>query len=171
MNSAARIARRYVYGDGLINLNSIPIVIADGGVVSAGDLERHLGLHDIEAHDVVLYRLDDDPETTLRWAGRGAGNATVRGQLVFRLNYDRKHVVVSGEIALAARYVASQRESEEAPATEPTLPLKQRLLLISSISRRAIAALRANPTDISAVLSHLSDLVEISEQPGWAVEP
>lgn len=168
-NLAHRIAHRYLHADALINLSSIPVVLADGGVVSSGDLERLLGVHGIDAHDVVLYRLDGDPPNVFRWAGRGSNDTTVRGQIVVNLAHDHRHVVVQAEIALATRYKeASQAED---PTTEPMLPVKQRLQLIRSIARRAIQDLRSNPEDLGPVLMHLSDIAEISEQAGWAVEP
>jgi hypothetical protein len=167
MNSTAhRIVRRYLHGDAFINLTPIPVVLADGGVVSVGDLERLLGHHGIEAHDVVLYRHDDDDTNLFRWAGRGVGREVVRGQLVLHLHYDSKHVVVSAEIALASRVVASQERDDDVSDTEPVLPVKARLMLIASTARRAIQELRDDPRNIAAILTHLTDIVEIAEAHG-----
>jgi hypothetical protein len=172
MNSTAkRIVRRYLYGDGFINLPPIPVVLADGGVVSAADLERLLRVHGIEAHDVVLYRHDDGDINLFRWAGRGRGQEVVRGQLVLHVAHDRRHVVVSAEIALAARYTAAQVEEQDAQATAPMMPVKQRLQLIAATARLVIEALRADPESMAVILTRLTDIVEIAEGQGWAVEP
>lgn len=144
-------------------------MFSDGGVVSVADLECLLVNHGIEARDVVIYRHDDDAPNIFRWAGRGVGEEVVRGQLVLHLHYDSKHVVVSAEIALASRVVASQEPRDDATTTVPMMPVKQRLMLITSIARLVIEDLRDDPKNIPVVLAHLSDIVEIAETEGWPI--
>jgi hypothetical protein len=168
--TAQRIVRRYLHGGAFIRLDPIPVIVADGGVISVADLESLLGMHGIEAHDVVLYRHEGDPPNVFRWAGRGGTQEVVRGQLVLHVNHDHKNVVVSAEIALAARYTSQERRDDR-PTTEPMLPVKSRLMLIASIARRAIQDLRTAPEDLGPVLVHLIDIADIAEAEGWAVEP
>ena len=161
-NIAARIALRYLHGDALINLNSIALVVADGGVVSSSDLQRVLGLHGIEAHDVVIYRLSHDPQNVFRWEGGGTNGTKVSGQVVVNLAHDSNHVVVQAEIALASRH--KEASQEEDPATDPILPVKLRLQVISSIARRAIQDLRERPNEVAVVVGHLADITDLAEQ-------
>jgi len=111
MNTAARIVRRYLYGDAFIRLSPISVVLGHGGVISTDDLERVLQAHDIEAHDVVLHRDADDPGNEIRWEGRDAEGSLVMGRLALHLAHDSSRVVVSGEIVLASTITASPRST------------------------------------------------------------
>jgi len=159
---AARIAHRYLNADAFVRLDAIPIVVlADGGIVSSSDLERLLQVHDIDAGEIMLYRQTDDPANTFRWKGRNDAGSLVLGQLVLHLKHDSKHVMVSGEIVLAMTIVGSQVKQQRDPLP---IRVKQRLMLISSIARRAIADLRERPQEIDVVVAHLTDIVELAEQ-------
>ena len=162
MTLAHRIAHRYLYGDAFIRLDPIPIaILAEGGILSSSDLERLLQVHDIAACDIMLHRQTDDPPNTLRWEGQSDAGGLVMGQLVMHLKHDSKHVVVSGEIVLATTITGSQVKQRRDPLP---IPVKQRLMLISSIARRAIADLRQRPNELEVVIGHMTDVVDLAEQ-------
>lgn len=167
MTIAHRIAHRFIHGDAFIRLDPIRVILAEGGILSSSDLERNLQVHDIDAGDIMLYRQTDDPPNLFRWEGQSDAGGLVMGQLVMHLKHDSKHVTVSGEIVLATTIVGSQVKQRRDPLPIPT---KQRMMLISSIARRAIADLRERPQEIDVVVAHLTDVVDLAEDSGWAVD-
>lgn len=92
-----RVADRFRRADAFIRLDAIPV--PPGWVIDAAHVERLLRSQGIEAHDVVLYSLDD-PQHVIRWEARDGSGGLVMGRLELKFAHDSRHLNVSGELTL-----------------------------------------------------------------------
>lgn len=160
MDLTQRVLHRHLRGAVFKNLNTTQLIFTDGGIVTCTDVERLLRQQGIDVGKIVIYRADEDPPNLFGWEGVDSSGSVMVGTLTLHLAYDSKRVVVSAEVTENSRRLAQV----ERRSTASALPVKQRLMLISSVARRAIADLRERPDELDVVVTHLVDIVELAEQ-------
>lgn len=160
-----RIVARHIHATVFRKLEGVPVVLADGGVVTAADVQRLLALQEIYVLDVEFHSNRVLPNIFL-WAGVEADGRRRYGQLRLTLDSDVNHVQVSGEITVLDVDRRTFEAALEPSAESDTIPMKQRFRMISSIARRAIADLRERPHEVAVVVAHLTDIVDLAERDG-----
>lgn len=152
---------------------TLPVVMAEGSVISANDIERLVSYRGVLIRDVMIRR---DKSTTLprfEFTGVGVAGERISGKLVLNVRQDDKHVVVMGEIQIPWEDLPAFMEAEPPRVilrranAKSGVDIESVLRLVNSIAKRGIHDLHSNPADVVTVIQHLTDISDLVESWCW----
>jgi hypothetical protein len=161
-----RIVDRHIQGALFRKLKNTPVIMSDGGTVTGIDIQRLLLANEVYVLDVELHRSDSLPLNIFVWSAKDPDGKPVYGQLKLHLEFNSHQIMVSAEITVLNIDPVTFKAAVEAQGDD-VLSTKDRLLLIESISRRAIQDLRERPGEVTPVVGHLVDIVDLIETLTW----